>query len=116
MTELHTPGPWDSDESTEDYQGHFITGGGRTVAATYTVESADVTHEDLANACLIVASPSMLKALRRIARDADFRQEDGAMDLGQRLISIERDARAALALYESAISTWIPSNEDDLDE
>jgi hypothetical protein len=46
MKELHTPGPWDSDESTEDYQGHFITGNRRTVATTYTKDPADITQED----------------------------------------------------------------------
>jgi hypothetical protein len=117
MKELHTPGPWDSDESTEDYQGHFITGNGRTVAATLIQDSCDITKEDVANCCLIVAAPAMLKTLRRIARDADFRQEDGAMELGQRLIEIERDAKAAIALYEAAIAGWSPSNEeDDADE
>ncbi len=104
MRELHTPGPWASEKSTEDYQGHFITGGGRTVAATYTVEPTDVTKEDHANASLMVAAPAMLKALRRIARDADFAQEEGAMNLGQRVVKIERDANAAIALYERPLA------------
>jgi hypothetical protein len=69
-----------------------------------------------ANASLIVAALAMLKVLRQIARDADFQQEDDAMELGQRLIDIERDARAAITLYEVAIADWRPSNKDDADE
>jgi hypothetical protein len=115
VIELHTPAPWDSDESTEDYQGHLITGGGRTVAATYTTEPAAVTKEDLANCRLMVAAPAMLKTLRQIARDADFRQDDGAMELGQRIIDIERDAKAAIALYEAPLAGWRVSDEEDAD-
>jgi hypothetical protein len=115
--ELHTAAPWNSVESTEDYQGHFILGGdGRTVAATYMEDSCRVTKEDVANAALILASPAMLKRLRQIARDANFRQEDGAMDLGQRLIDIERGAKAAIALYESHIAGWSPTDEEDADD
>jgi hypothetical protein len=115
--ELHTAGPWNSVESTEDYQGHFILGGdGRTVAATYTEDSCRVTTEDIANTALIRAAPIILKRLRQIARDANFRQEDGAMDLGQRLIDVERGAKAAIALYESHIADVSPSDEENADE
>jgi hypothetical protein len=99
MNELHTPVPWDSEHSTEDYQGHVIFGS-RTVAATYTEEPTEVTQEDAANMSLIVTAPVMLQALRQIARVTDFRQEDGAMELGQRLIDMERVAETAIAAYE----------------
>src|SRR5438128_1279067 len=82
MKELHTPEPWESSESTEDFQGHFIFGDGRTIAATITQDACEITREDLANCCLIVIAPSMLRTLRQIAREADFRQDDGAMQLG----------------------------------
>ena len=77
-------------------------------AATLTEDACDITREEVANASLMVVAPAMLKALRQIARDADFRQDDGAMDLGQRLIDIERDAKATIALYESLIADWRP--------
>jgi hypothetical protein len=52
---------------------------------------------------LIVTAPVMLQALRQIARVADFRQEDGAMELGQRLLDIERMAKATVAAYEARL-------------
>jgi hypothetical protein len=36
------------------------------------------------------------RALRRIRREADFRQDDGAMDLGNRLLEIDRRAAQVL--------------------
>src|SRR2546421_547894 len=116
MQQLHTPGPWESCESTEDYQGHFIMCNGRTVAATITEDACKVTKEDAANCKLIVASPSMLKALRQIARDADFQQQDGAMELGERLIGIERQAQAAIALYEAGIGGRISKHKENVNE
>src|SRR5207244_5831781 len=89
MQELHSLEPWKSAHSTEDFQGHFVFGNGRTIAATITEDACEVTAEDLANCSLIVAAPAMLKALRQIAREADFLHEDGAMELGERLMWID---------------------------
>jgi hypothetical protein len=117
MTELHTAGRWYSEVSTEDYQGHFIVSDiGKTVAATIIEDSCDCTKEEFANGSLIVAAPALLKALRQIARDADSRQDDGAMELGERLIGIERAAKAAITLYEAPIAGWKPNQKDDADE
>jgi hypothetical protein len=102
MKELHTLGPWESADSTEDFQGHFVFGNGRTVAATLTEEACEITTEDFANCSLIVAAPAMLKALRRIACEAEFEQEDLSMELGERLISIEQQAKAAIQLYDAS--------------
>ena len=42
------------------------------------------------------AAPDLLDALKTIAEEADFSEEDGAMDLGQRLLDIQECAEAAL--------------------
>ena len=114
--ELHTSAPWTVSESSEDYQGHFITNNGRTIAATITQDACVITQEEVANAALIRAAPALLKVLRQIGRDAHFRQEDGAKDLGERLIYIERAAKAAIELYELALADWLPNHEDDANE
>lgn len=106
MKELHTPGPWESCKTTEDFQGHFIFGGGRTIAATITQDACNITKEDFANCCLIVTAPSLLRTLRQVAREADFHQDDGAMELGERLIAIEREAKATITLYDARIAGW----------
>lgn len=110
MREFHTPGPWDSDASTEDYQGHCIATSGRIVAATFTRQPADITREDIVYASLNVAASAMLAALRQNACDANFKQKDGAMILGQRLLEIERDARVAIALYQAPLCSWSRSD------
>lgn len=50
-----------------------------------------------ANARAIAAVPEMLAALEAVMREADFTADDGAADLGARLVEVERRARAALA-------------------
>jgi len=118
MKESHTPEPWELSKSTEDYQGCFITGNGRTIAATITKDACKVTEEDVANASLMVTAPALLKALRQIACEADFDQADGAMELGQRLMDIEREAKTGIESYEGRLAPqWrTPMNKPDFYE
>ncbi len=45
---------------------------------------------------VLAQNKTMLTALRKIRREANFSEDDGAMDLGERLIAIEDFANAAL--------------------
>jgi hypothetical protein len=112
MKERHTLGPWESTDSTEDFQGHFIFGNGRTVAATLTEEACEITTEDFANCSLIVAAPAMLTALRQIANAADSVQEDSATEPGQRLARIGKQARAAIQIYERLLLAPAETEEE----
>ena len=62
--------------------------GGRNVAVVY----------DRKDAPMLSAAPDLLAACEGMARDADFDENDGAMELGERLLSIEATARAAIKL------------------
>ena len=92
--EADTPKPerYLADEQTRNTFGHPIT-------VYYVMEPGLTIGEfrDKAEAILFLAAPNLRAALEGIARDADFDKDDGAFDLGERLITIEAEARAALA-------------------
>ena len=50
-----------------------------------------------ANSKLIAAAPELLSELEKIVVEADFSSDDGAKDLGERLLEIDEIARAAIA-------------------
>ena len=93
----HTPGPWNVTAIGNNYDHHGIYADEGPCA-----QGTDIcnTVYGAANARLIAAAPDQNKALIDIAELADFDENDGAMDLGERLLEIERIARAALALVE----------------
>ena len=49
---------------------------------------------------LFKASPAWHDALRTIVGEVNFSEDDGAMQLGKRLLAIDKLARDALALLE----------------
>ena len=64
----HTPGPWiAAREDWRDYEGHRIETSDRCIAVTTTVEAAEVTDEDKANAYLLAAAPSLLDLAETVA-------------------------------------------------
>lgn len=99
----HTPGPWSAGSAdAPEYMGDLPAGSMYIEAAGHDV-IAEIDPcgvplpEHRANARLIAAAPDLLAALRKIATLAEFGEEDGAMDLGQLLIDINRLAEAVIA-------------------
>ena len=93
-TAKHTPGPWVVEQDVNGCKNIYAQQLGED-GGVFAVTELGYTHgradedEDVANAALIAAAPEQNKALVQIACVANFGEEDGAMELGDRLIEIE---------------------------
>lgn len=89
----HTPGPWKITQESVDPEWHIITAVGGRIMANVHIEPGN--HMDEANACLLVAAPDLLAALRDILRILEAVRFTAG--LGKKQMERIEKARAVLA-------------------
>ena len=104
----HTPGPWRVSPSNNGILT-FVGPESHAVAGVYThtrivgsggrAIDVEPTKYGLADAHLIAAAPEMYEALVLIARTANYKQEDTSIEMGERLVDIEKIAKQTIDIH-----------------